>query len=127
MSALASSNKVTLNFSKIKYTIKAIDYDYRNSTEPVFYTYASVVVPKNDFPDTLRIGLPLEKTMEHVEKNNSGMAKYVRKVIEGYDDQPKSELLAFQSLEDDGFDLTQFMGYMLQELSIEIEKHEAQK
>jgi hypothetical protein len=121
MSALATSNRVTLNFSKIKYTIKAIDYDYRNATEPVFYTYASVAVPKNDFPDILRIGLPLEKTMEHVAKNNSGMAKYVRKVIEGYDDQPESELLAFQSLEDDGFDLNQFMEYMLQELSIEIE------
>jgi hypothetical protein len=121
MSDLASNKKITLNFSQIKYTIKAIDYDYRNSNEPVFYTYASVVVPKNDFPDTLRIGLPLEKTMEHVERNNAGMAKYVRKVIEGYDDKPKSELLAFQSLEEDGFDLNQFMVYMLQELSIEIE------
>jgi hypothetical protein len=122
MSDLITNNKVILNFSTIDYKIKAIDYDYRNTNEPVFYTYASVEVPRNQFPDTLRIGLPLEKTMEHVEKNNSGMAKYVRKVIEGYEDKPKSELLAFQSLEEDGFDLNQFMVYMLQELSIEIEK-----
>jgi hypothetical protein len=87
----------------------------------VFYTYASVAVPKNTFPESLRIGLPLEKTMEYVEKNNAGMAKYIRKVIEGFSDKPESELLAFQSLEDDGFDLHQIMIYMLGELSIEIE------
>jgi hypothetical protein len=113
--------KVVLNFSRIDYVIEEVDYSYTDSKPPVFYTYASVALPPNEFPESLRIGLPLEKTMEYVEKNNAGMAKYIRKVIEGFSDKPESELLAFQSLENDGFDLNQIMIYMLGELSIEIE------
>jgi hypothetical protein len=113
--------RVVLNFSKIDYVIEEIDYSYTDSKPRLFYTYASVAVPASEFPESLRIGLPLEKTMEYVEKNNAGMAKYVRKVIEGYSGEPESELLAFQSLENDGFDLHQFMIYMIGELSIEIE------
>ena len=114
--------KVTLDFSNMDYKIEGIDYRYNDGQPPIFYTNATVKVPDELFKESMTIGLPLNRTMEFVEKHNSGMAKYVRKVIEGYSDQPESELLAFESLEHDGFDLKQFMTYMLAELSIEIER-----
>ena len=119
---LDMKKKVVLNFSNMDYNIEGIDYRYNDAKPPIFYTNATVKVPDEFFKESMTIGLPLDRTMEFVEKHNSGMAKYVRKVIEGYSDQPESELLAFESLEHDGFDLKQFMSYMLTELSIEIER-----
>ena len=116
------SKKVILDFSNMDYKIEGIDYRYNDGQPPIFYTNATVKVPDVLFKESMTIGLPLDRTMEFVEKHNAGMAKYVRKVIEGYSDQPESELLAFESLEHDGFDLKQFMTYMLTELSIEIER-----
>ena len=119
--------KTVLSFAKINYNIEDVDYSYSDVKPRLFYTYATVQLPPSEFPESLRIGLPLEKTMEYVEKNNAGMAKYVSKVIESYDDKQDSELLAFETLHREGFDLTQFMRYMLDELSIEIELTPAKK
>ncbi len=116
------NKKIVLNFARMDYEVEGIDYRYNNAHPPVFYTNAIVKVPDKYFKESISIGLPLGRTMEFVEKHNAGMAKYVQKVLEGYSDQPESELLAFQSLEHDGFDLKQFIIYMLSELNIEIEK-----
>ena len=112
--------KTVLDFSRMDYAIEGFDYRYNDGKPPVFYTNAIIRVPQ--FKQPISIGLPYDRALENVEKKDAGMAKYVRKVLEGYSDKPESELLAFESLEYDGFDLKQFMTYMLSGIRVEIEQ-----
>ncbi|MBL7816099.1 MAG: hypothetical protein JNL70_13865 [Saprospiraceae bacterium] len=115
-------DKVTLAFKSLEYDIEDYKFFYNEMTPPLFVTSVTITVPKDIFPHKLGIGLPLQTALDNVEKNNSGMVKYIKKVIEGYSDQPQSELLAFESLEHDGFDMKQYFTYMLSEISMTIEK-----
>ncbi len=112
--------KTVLDFSNMDYTIEGFDYRYNDGKPPVFYTNAILKVPQ--FKQAISIGLPYDRALMNVEKKDAGMAKYVRKVIEGYSDKPQGELLAFESLEYDGFDLKQFMMHMLSGIRVEIEQ-----
>lgn len=116
-------NKVNLVFRTLEYDIDEYDYYYNDSTPPTFMVSAKIIIPEDIFPHALNIGLPIETALVFVERNNQGMAKYVKKVLEGYNDKPESELLAFQSLENDGFDLKLFLTNMLAEVSLQIEKN----
>jgi hypothetical protein len=114
--------KVKLVFGQLEYEIVEYSYYYSDATPPVFITSATVKVPKNIFPHALDIGLPIETALIFVEKNNAGMAKYIKKVLEGYSDKPEGELEAFRSLDNDGFDMKAYYYNMLSEISLQIEK-----
>ena len=115
-------DKVKLVFRKLDYDIEEYDYYYNDATPPTFIVSATVRLPEEIFPNALNIGLPLDTALVFVGRNNEGMVKYIKKVIEGFSDKPESELLAFQSLDEDGFDLKLFLTYMMSEISLQIEK-----
>ena len=110
-----------LTFSTLEYTVEGLRFYYNDAQPSVFYTAATVKFPKKVFSSALGLGLPLKDALGYVERKDAGMAKYVRKVIEGFADKPTPELLAFDSLEEDGFDLKQFMVYAFSELQLDIE------
>ena len=116
------NEKVKLVFRHLEYEILEYNYYYNDAQPPVFITSATVEVPKNIFPHALDIGLPIETALVFVERNNEGMAKYVKKVLEGYSDKPEGELEAFRSLDHDGFDMKAYYSNMLAEISLQIEK-----
>lgn len=107
-------------FSEIDYTVQKVGFNYNTDKSPrIFYINTTVEVPSSS--DKLTIGFPLDTVLQYVADANEGMAKYLRKVIEGFDDKPDKELLAFESLEEDGFDLVQMVKLVLEQIHLKVE------
>ena len=113
-----------IRFREIEYDILEVSY-YINDIHPFdFYVSATVKVPDDLYPDGLRFGLPLHTALPFVERQDAGMAKYVEKTIAEFSDQPNPELSAFQTLEEEGFDLELFLRHTLSGINVKMEEVE---
>ncbi len=106
--------------SDIDYTIHEVSFYYKtDNSERVFYIDITIGLPPSLSDENIKISLSLDALLEQVGYENKGMAKYLEKVIEGFDDKPDKELLAFKSLKDDNFDLKQMIIFVLNQIEIE--------
>ena len=111
-------------FRKIDYDLREVTYYYNDVAPFSFYVRGAVRLPKEVYPYELKIALPLDQSLDFVEKEDAGMANYVRKSIAAFEDKPEPELRAFESLDEEGFDLHQFMRYILSGINVQIEETE---
>ena len=75
-------------------------------------------MPKIYFPEGLSFDLPLDTILKAVTMEDANMVEYVKKVVADFEGQRDAELLAFQSLEEEGFDVPLFLDYMLRNLTM---------
>lgn len=111
-------------FRQIDYDVHEVSY-YMNDVDPFdFYVSATVKVPDDLYPDAFRFGLPLHTALPFVEKQDAAMAKFVEKTIAEFSNQPNPELLAFQTLEEEGFDLELFLRHTLSGINVKMQEVE---
>ena len=111
-------------FRKIDYDLKDVTYYYSDIAPFHFYLRGTVTLPQEVYPHELKITLPLDQSLDFVEKEDAGMANYVRKTIAAFSDKPEPELRAFESLDEEGFDLHQFTRHVLSGINVQIEETE---
>ena len=116
--------KKELRFRNLEYSLKNVTYYYHDVEPYAFFVSATVKVPEELYQHEMILGFPLETGLPFVEKEDIGMVKYIRNVIAGFSGKPEPELLAFQSLEEEGFDLELFMRHILSGINIEMEETE---
>lgn len=80
--------------------------------------------PKEESPLSIMIAFGIDHIIESTGRKNEGLAKYVNTVIEGFQGQKDHELLAFQSLEADGFDMQPLLRYSLIGIKLTINQSE---
>lgn len=108
-------------FGTTQYDILSVTYDYDEEYD--FYLSVETQLPADLFPTPLTVTFPLFKCLEDVEKKDADMADYVREVIEKHQNVDCCEQAAFQSLENEGFNLKRFMRITLSTLELRIRKY----
>ncbi|MBL7817616.1 MAG: hypothetical protein JNL70_21600 [Saprospiraceae bacterium] len=114
-------NYKIFGFATTKYEISEVTYDYTDDYDDL-YLSAVTILPMELFPYPLTVTLALQDCLKNIEKHDADMVKYVRKMIESYEDQSFWDKLAFDALENEGFDLKQFMRLALSEIELRITK-----
>ena len=110
-------------FSKIKYKILDVFYSYHEDETPRrFYIGINLEMPKMLAPDGINFELPLENVFSTVSMGGEHLVKYVKRVIANFEGEKDAELLAFQALEEEGFDLILFMDHMVRNMTIKRSK-----
>ena len=107
-------------FGTTQYDILSVIYNYDEEYD--FYLSVETRLPEDLFPTPLTLKFPLFKCLENVEKEDAEMADYVKDVIEAHRDVECCEQVAFQSLENEGFNLKRFMRITLSTLELRIRK-----
>ena len=111
--------EIILLFSEIDYEIQNVTYEYNE--EDVNYTFcvsAAIFVPAHQ--GVLTATFTIDYVLETAEQHNAGMVKYVRSMIESFEEEGYWEQRAFEALEEEGFDLAQLMDYSIKELQVKI-------
>lgn len=111
--------EIILIFSEIEYEIQKVTYDYNEEDNDYpFCVSAEVFVPEHQ--GVLTATFNIDYVLETAEKHNAGMVRYVRTMIESYKEESFWDRLAFEALEEEGFDLKQLMDYSVKELEVKI-------
>jgi hypothetical protein len=111
--------EIILKFSEIDYEIQNVTYEYNEDDDNYpFCVSAQVFVPEHQ--GVLTATFNIDYVLETAEKHNPGMVRYVRTMIESYKEESFWDRLAFEALEEEGFDLAQLMDYSIKELQVKI-------
>ena len=111
----------------VGFTIQHIDLGYTHTEPRVCFVKVLIKVPDHVFNQAFTIGFELDKGLESVEKYDAGMAKYFKKTLIENQNELDSEIVTFQSLASEGFDLKQFMIHALMDYELKIEKKVTEK
>ena len=108
-------------FGDVEYDIYTVTFGYTEDFD--FLISAELKLPDEIFPPVLTVSFVYNDAQKNVEKHNPEMAEYVMMKMEdycntfdGYHD------LTFKALEEEGFDLKQYMRHALSELELKINK-----
>ncbi len=115
---------IIIEFDAIEYVIDNYEYVYTNTIPRQLSIEMDIEFPKEESPLSIMIAFGIDHIIESTGRDNQGLEKYINKVIEGFEGQKDHELLAFQSLEADGFDMQPLLRYSLKGVKMTINESE---
>ena len=105
--------------SGVNYTIDSYKFVYSQNRPPVFCIIFQVTIPRTDQPSQqMRVTMEIKSFLHYVESQNPALAKYLKSVVESFSGKPKYEMLAFRSLEKDGFDVNRIVECIMNDADI---------
>lgn len=108
-----------LILSELDYKIQRVTYDYDESdSDYTFCVSAEIFIPK--YQGVLTATFKIDYVLETAEKYNPSMVRYIKTMIESYKEESFWDRLAFEAMEEEGFDLEQLMRYSVNELEVRL-------
>lgn len=68
--------------------------------------------------------MEIKSFLQYVNSQNPGLATYLKSVIESFSGKAKHEMLAFQSLEKEGFDMHKIVECIMNDADISFREEE---
>ena len=117
-------NETIIRLSETNYQVLNVSYDYDDEYD--FFVSTQIRLPKSVAPEdgVLTAAFRIEFILGSAEKHNPGMVKYVKTMIESYTHVDSWHKVAFEALEEEGFDLEQLIRYSVDEMEIRFVKLE---
>lgn len=105
--------------SGTNYTIDSYKFVYSQNRPPVFCIIFQVTIPRHEQPaQQIRATMEIKSFLHYVESQNPALAKYLKSVVKGFSGKPKHEMLAFRSLEKEGFDMNRIVECIMNDADI---------
>ncbi len=105
--------------SQVVYYIDACRFLYSENRPPVFCIMFEVTIPRGERPgDRMRLTMEIKSFMMHVTSQNPGLAAYLKSVLESFSGKVKHEMLAFKSLQEEGFDMSKIVECIVNDADI---------
>ena len=117
-------NETIIRLSETNYQVLEVTYGYDDECD--FFVSAEIRLPEDVAPEdgVLTAAFRIEFVLESAEKHNPAMVRYVKTMIESYMDVSSWHQVAFEALEEEGFDLEQLIRYSVNEMEIKFVKLE---
>ena len=115
-------NEKIIRLSETNYQVLMVTYDYNDDYD--FYVSAKIRLPKDVAPEEgiLTARFRIEFVLKSAEKHNPAMVRYVKTMIESYKEESFWDKVAFEALEEEGFDLEQLVRYSVNEMEMKFVK-----
>jgi hypothetical protein len=105
--------------SNVTYYIDAYQFLYSQNRPPVFCIRFEITIPRrNEKDDKIRVTMEIKSFMQYVTSQNPGLAAYLKSVLKSFSGKVKYEMLAFKSLEEEGFDMFKIVECIVNEADI---------
>lgn len=117
-------NETIIRLSETNYQVLKVTYGYDDEYD--FFVSAEIRLPEDVAPEDgiLTAAFRIEFVLESAEKHNPAMVRYVKTMIDSYMDVSFWDRVAFEALEEEGFDLEQLIRYSVNEMKIKFVKLE---
>lgn len=117
-------NETIIRLSETNYQVLKVTYGYDDEYD--FFVSAEIRLPEDVAPEDgiLTAAFRIEFVLESAEKHNPAMVRYVKTMIDSYMDVSFWDRVAFEALEEEGFDLEQMIRYSVNEMKIKFVKLE---
>jgi hypothetical protein len=111
--------------SGVKYHIDAYRFAYSLNRPPVFCIIFEVTIPRHERPnDRMRVSMEIKSILQYVDSQNPGLAKYLKSVLTDFRGKVNYEMLAFRSLEAEGFDMHRIVECIMNDAELTFREEE---
>jgi hypothetical protein len=106
--------------SNVTYHIDGYRLLYSQNRPPVFCMKFDVTIPRGGErkDDQMRVTMEIKSILEYVRSQNPGLAQYLKSVLNSFRGKVNYEMLAFRSLEDEGFEMFQIIECIMNDADI---------